>query len=85
MNEIKVFENEAFGELRTVLIDNEPWFVAIDVCKALDISNNRDAVERLDDDEKNTVALTDGTSGNPIKAIISEPGLYSLIMSAGCG
>lgn len=39
MNEIKIFENEKFGKVRTTLIENEPWFVAADVCKALEIGN----------------------------------------------
>lgn len=57
-----------------------PWFVAKDVCDALGISNGRDAVSALDDDEKNTVAITDGIPGNPNKAIVSESGLYSLVL-----
>lgn len=77
---VKIFESEQFGQVRTVMVDNEPWFVAIDVCKALDISNSRDAISRLDEDEKNTVALTDGNRGNPNMAIVSESGLYSLTM-----
>nr|DAL88346.1 MAG TPA: repressor domain protein [Caudoviricetes sp.] len=58
----------------------EPWFVAKDVCDILEISNNRDAISQLDDDEKNTVVISDGIPGNPNKTIISEPGLYKLIM-----
>lgn len=52
MNELKTFENERFGNVRVTMIDNEPWFVATDVCKALDVKNNRDALTRIDDDEK---------------------------------
>lgn len=63
-NKIKVFENAEFGSVRTVTINGEPWFVAADVCKALDIGNSRMAVSRLDDDEKNTVSLIDGIPGN---------------------
>lgn len=58
----------------------EPWFVTKDVCDILEISNNRDAISQLDDDEKNTVVISDGIPGNPNKTIISEPGLYKLIM-----
>lgn len=61
-NKIKVFENAEFGSVRTVTINGEPWFVASDVCKALGIANNRDAVARLDEDEKG-VALTDTLGG----------------------
>lgn len=49
---MKVFSSEIFGDVRIILRDNEPWFVAADVCRALEISNNRDALYRLDDDEK---------------------------------
>ncbi|MFS1538529.1 MAG: Bro-N domain-containing protein [Candidatus Phlomobacter fragariae] len=67
-------------QIRTIIINNNPWFVALDVCQALQITNNRDAVERLDDDEKNTVALTDGNRGNPNTLIISESGMYTLVL-----
>ncbi|KFJ02663.1 phage antirepressor KilAC domain-containing protein [Bifidobacterium thermacidophilum] len=60
--------------------DGEPWFVAKDVCDILGIGNNRDAIAALDDDEKNTVAISDGIPGNPNKTIVSEPGLYKLVM-----
>ena len=81
-NNIQVFQNQEFGELRTVVRYGEPWFVAKDVCDALEIENSRDAVARLDTDEKNTVVLTDGTPGNPNKAIVSESGLYSLVLGS---
>lgn len=81
-SELMTFENETFGSIRTMNIDGEPWFVAVDVCNALEISNSRDAVARLDDDEKNTVALTDGIRGNPNKVIVNEPGLYSLVLGS---
>lgn len=82
MSDIIKFENEEFGTIRSVVIDGEPWFVATDVCNALGIANSRDAVARLDDDEKNTVVLTDGIRGNPQKAIVNEPGLYTLILGS---
>lgn len=75
-----VFNFESNTPIRTVIIDGNPWFIAIDVCKAVGISNNRDALLKLDDDEKNTVGLTDGNRGNPNTLIISESGLYTLIL-----
>lgn len=60
-----------------------PGWVAKDVCNVLGIGNPREAISRLDDDERNTVGITDGTSpmgGNPNVNIINEPGLYSLII-----
>ena len=81
-NKIKVFENAEFGSVRTVTINGEPWFVASDVCKALEINNVSMAISRLDDDEKNTIILTEGIPGNPNKTIVNEPGLYSLVLSS---
>nr|WP_276561612.1 Bro-N domain-containing protein [Bacillus sonorensis] len=59
--------------------DGEPWFVAKDVCDVLEIKNNRDALSRLDDDEKG-VALTDTLGGTQELTVVNEPGLYSLIL-----
>lgn len=78
----QIFNNPEFGQVRTVVIDDEPWFVAADVCRALDIGNSRQAVTRLDDDEKNTVTLNDGIPGNPEKTVVNEPGLYSLVLGS---
>lgn len=67
--------------LRTLTDENgEPWFVAKDVCDILGLENSRKATAELDTDEKNTVTIRDGIPGNPNKTIISEPGLYALIM-----
>ena len=82
MSNVTVFENEMFGSIRVVEINGEPWFVGKDVCNCLDIHNSRDAIVRLDNDEKNTVVLTDGTPGNPNRTVVSEPGLYTLILSS---
>ena len=81
MNELKTFENERFGNVRVTMIDNEPWFVATDVCKALDVKNNRDALTRIDDDEKG-VALTDTLGGAQEVTVVNESGLYSLILGS---
>lgn len=79
-NEMQVFKSERFGEVRTVSINNEPWFVAADVCKALEIDAT--ATRRLDDDEKNTLRLTQTIAGNPNVTIVSESGLYSLVLGS---
>lgn len=81
MNTLQVFENQDFGQVRTTIIDGEPWFVAADVCKALEIANNRDALTRLDDDEKG-VALTDTLGGVQNMATVNEPGLYTLVLGS---
>lgn len=81
MNQLKVFANPTFGSIRTLNIDGEPWFVASDVCKALGIVNSRDAVARLDEDEKG-VALTDTLGGAQNLTTVNEPGLYTLVLSS---
>lgn len=82
-SEITVFTSEKFGQVRTVMKDGQPWFVAVDVCRALEINDNRTAVSRLEDDEKSTAVLIRGTSGgNPNTTIINEPGLYSLVLGS---
>lgn len=78
MNELKLFENPEFGSLRTIEKDGEPWFVATDVCKALEIGNPSQAMVRLDLDEKDTLISNEGRQMN----IVSESGLYSLVLSS---
>lgn len=79
-NEIRQFDFKG-AALRTLTDENgEPWFVAKDVCDILGLENSRKATAEFDPDEKNTVTISDGIPGNPNKTIISEPGLYKLIM-----
>lgn len=80
MNQIQTFDFQGY-ELRTVLICNEPWFVAKDVCSILDIKNSRDALSRLDQDEKGVV-LTDTPGGKQKMQAVNEFGLYSLVLSS---
>lgn len=70
------------NSIRTLVINNEPWFVAKDVCDTLKISNISDALLKLDDDEKATIGLTDSQAGNGAQSIsiISESGMYTLIL-----
>ena len=79
-NKIKVFENAEFGSVRTVTINGEPWFVASDVCRALNIDPT--STRRLDNDEKNTLRLTQGIPGNPNVTVVNEPGLYTLVLGS---
>ncbi|MBQ9212305.1 MAG: Bro-N domain-containing protein [Clostridia bacterium] len=81
MNTLTVFDNNQFGRVRSVLIEDEPWFVAADVCRALDISNSRQALARLDEDEKGVIS-TDTPGGEQKMAFVNEPGLYSLVMGS---
>lgn len=76
---IQLFHNDKFGDVRALSVDGEPWFVAKDVCDALGLNNSRKAVARLDDDEKG-VTSSDTPGGEQRVQIVSEPGLYKLIM-----
>lgn len=82
LNELHIFKNNEFGNLRVVQKDNQTWFVAKDVCECLGLNNSRQALSRLDDDEKNSVILNDGIPGNPNKAVVNEYGLYALVLSS---
>ena len=82
MNELQIFKNPEFGEIRTVEINNEPWFVGKDVASVLGYSNPRDALaKRVDTDDKG-VANCDTLGGEQNMTIINESGLYSLILSS---
>lgn len=82
MNNLQVFKNEEFGEVRTVVIDNEPWFVGKDVATILGYSNPRDALAKRVDDEDKGVAKCDTLGGAQDLTVINESGLYSLILSS---
>lgn len=80
MKDLKIFNNNEFGEIRTILDEQgEPWFVANDVCKALELTNVTVAVGRLDEDEKSKFNL--GLSGGATN-VVNEYGLYTLIMAS---
>ena len=77
--DLMIYENSMFGKLRFVFIDEDPWFVAKDVCTCLGLSNSRDSVSSLDKDEKCSQLLY--TAGGLQKlTVVSEAGLYSLIL-----
>ena len=77
-NKLMIFENEAFGKMRTLNLNGEPWFVAVDVCSVLDLSNPTIAVSRLDEDERAKFNL--GRQGDA--TIVNEPGLYTLVLGS---
>lgn len=81
-SELKVFENPAFGQVRTVEIDGEPYFVGKDVATILGYSNPRDAISKHVDDEDKGVAKCDTLGGRQEILFINESGLYSLILSS---
>ena len=81
MNELQIFKNNQFGNVRIVMKDQEPWFVAKDVCECLAISKHRDAISRLDDDERGSLKV-DTLGGKQEMATVNEYGLYSLVLSS---
>lgn len=82
MNNIKIFENKEFGEIRTVMIDGEPWFVGKDIASALGYADPTGAVRKRTDEEDRGVAKMDTPSGAQELTIINESGLYSMILGS---
>lgn len=81
-NEIQRFDFKG-AALRALADENgEPWFVAKDACAVLELSNVSQALTRLDGDEKSSITLNDGTPGNPNRVIVSESGLYALVLAS---
>ena len=79
---LQVFSFEK-KDVRVVMRDDIPWWVAKDVCDILGLSNAREAIKALDEDERSSVRISDGTSpsgGNPNMNVINESGVYTLVM-----
>ena len=89
MNELQIFQNPEFGEVRTVNIGGEPWFVGRDIALALGYSNTKDALAKhVDDDDKKmgsqnaTPSIKDSLGRDQYPVFINESGLYSLVLSS---
>lgn len=82
MNELQVFENAQFGQVRTIQRNGEPWFVAADVCRALGLGQVSRAMDRLDDDERGLLKVTHPQSASKFMDMngVNEPGLYHLVL-----
>lgn len=78
MNEMKIFNNEEFGEVRTVVKDGEPWFVGKDVCESFGDTNYRRSLLGIDEEDKG-VSQIDTPGGKQNMIIINESGLYALL------
>lgn len=78
MNNLQIFNNDQFGQIRTTVKDGAPLFVAADVCRALEIGNPSQAITRLDSDE---TTLISNEGGREINAV-TESGLYSLVLGS---
>lgn len=82
MENIQIFKNNEFGEVRTLIIENEPWFVGKDIAEILEYRNgSRDINRHVDEEDKRKMMLFDGKQ-NKETTIINESGLYSLILSS---
>lgn len=89
MNEIQVFKNEVFGQIRTTEIDGSIWFVGKDVADALGYVNTKDAIathvdnsDKMMGSENATPSITDSLGRKQYPVYINESGLYSLILSS---
>ena len=82
MSEVKIFNNEEFGEIRTVTIDGEPWFCMADICKALDIGNVSQAKTRLKEDGVIINEVIDSIGRNQNTNFINESNMYKLILQS---
>jgi anti-repressor protein len=81
MNAITLFEHEG-RPLRVILIDEEPWFVAADITRALEIMNGREAVSRLDSGDVSLTDTIDSLGRTQRSTILNEAGLYELVLSS---
>lgn len=82
-NKIKIFENEEFGKIRTVIINGEPWFVGKDIAVILGYSKPRNAIAtHVDCEDKKVAPIQGDLGGTQQMIIINESGLYSLILSS---
>ena len=82
MNELQIFQNKEFGEVRSLVINNEPWFVGKDVAEALGYKNSKNAVPTQVDEEDKLSTQIEYTGQKRNVTVINESGLYSLILSS---
>lgn len=83
MSNLKIFDSEEFGQIRTVTIDNEPWFVGKDVATALGYVKARNAIaNHVEDDDKRDAPIQGDLGGTQSMTIINESGLYALIFGS---
>lgn len=83
MNDMMIFKNEEFGEIRTLEINNEPYFVGKDIAETLDYKEPHKAiVKHIDEDDRIKYPITDELGRKQETWLINESGLYSLIMSS---
>lgn len=79
---IQTFTNDSLGNVRLIIDNDEIWFIAVDICKCLEIGNSSQAISKLDTDEKKSLYVKNSGAGNPNKVFVNEAGLYNLILSS---
>lgn len=82
MNELQIFNNEEFGEIRTITKDNEPMFCLADVCKALEITHVTDVKKRMKKDGVGTAEVIDSMGRKQKATFINESNLYKVIFQS---
>ena len=82
MQELQIFKNNEFGEVRTKVINNEPYFSLNDVCRILEIKNTSDAKSRLNKDGVGTTEVIDSMGRTQLANFINEPNLYKLVFQS---
>ena len=82
MNELQIFKNNEFGEIRTKMISNEPYFMLSDVCRVLEIKNSRDAKSRLNEYGVGTTDIIDSLGRVQKADFINESNLYKLVFQS---
>lgn len=83
-NKLMIFENPEFGQIRSMLMNGEPWFVAADVCKALGLTQTSRAMAKLDDDEGGLLQVPHPQKPELTMEVncVNEPGLYTLVLTS---
>jgi len=79
MNDLQSF-SYGNNEFRTIIINGEPWFVLNDVCQVLDLGSSHKVAERLDEDDRNLIPVTDSLGRQQETTVINESGLYAVIL-----
>lgn len=81
MQELKIFNNEEFGQVRTIVIDGEPWFLGKDICTIFGDKNHNRSLGRVDEVDKREEGILDSLGRKQIAIFINESGLYTLLFS----
>lgn len=81
MNEIKVFDNAEFGEVRTAVVNGEPYFVGKDICLNFGDTNHNRTLSRVEDEDKMTLPITDAIGRKQNAIFVNESGLYSILFA----